>query len=90
MAWTDLLNSNSRLAPKAMSVGPGGPSMTFPTVVGRVDTVEYSETLASWLALTSGITGTGGVIEFDDLSGADTYTTVLPGAGGVGDVTRET
>jgi len=46
--------------------------MTFPTVVGKVYAVEYSESLAAWSVLTSGIAGTGGEVEFSD-----------PSAGGV-------
>jgi hypothetical protein len=66
-AGTDPLDPISRLAVTAMSAGPGGFSMTFPTVAGKVYVVEYSETLAAWSVLTSGIAGTGGVIELNDL-----------------------
>jgi hypothetical protein len=68
MAGTDPLDANSRLAVTAMSAGPGGFSMTFPTVVGKVYAVEYSESLAAWSVLTSGIAGTGGDIQFNDSS----------------------
>jgi hypothetical protein len=42
--------------------------MTFPTVVGKGYAVEYSETLAGWSALTSGIAGTEGDVQFNDPS----------------------
>jgi hypothetical protein len=68
VAGTDPLDPNSRLAVTALQVGPGGFSMSFPTVVGKVYAVEYSDTLAAWSVLASGIEGTGGVIEFNDSS----------------------
>ena len=66
MAGTDPLDPGSLLAVTAMSAGPGGFSMGFPTVVGKVYAVEYSENLAAWSVLTSGIAGTGGEVEFND------------------------
>jgi hypothetical protein len=66
LAGTDPLDPNSRLAVTAVQVGVGGFSMSFPTVAGRVYTVEYSDTLAAWSVLASGIAGTGGMVEFND------------------------
>jgi hypothetical protein len=70
VAGTDPLDPNSRLAVTPLGVGPGGFSMSFPTVVGKVYAVEYSDTLAAWSVLASGIAGTGGAVEFNDPSAA--------------------
>jgi hypothetical protein len=72
IAGADPLDPNSRLAVTASSVGPGGFSMSFPTVAGKVYAVEYSETLAGWSVLLSGIAGTGRLVEFNDPSAAGT------------------
>ncbi len=67
-AGTDPLDPNSRLVVTASVVGPGGFSMIFPTVVGKVYAVEYSENLTAWSVLTSGIAGTGGEAAFNEPS----------------------
>lgn len=67
-AGTDPRDRNSRLEVTSLRAGPHGFLMRFPTVLGRVYAVEYSATLASWSALTSGLPGTGGTVTFNDPS----------------------
>jgi hypothetical protein len=66
LAGTAPLDPTSRLAVTAVQAGPGGFSMSFTTVAGKVYAVEYSDTLGAWSVLASDIAGTGGVLEFND------------------------
>ncbi len=66
VAGTVPLDPKSQLAVTAVNVGPGGFSMPFPTVVGKVYAVEYSENLGAWSVLTSGVAGTGEEAEVND------------------------
>ena len=71
MAGTDPGNVASVLKAASAPDNGGGVKVRFDSVEGRLYRVDYRDTLTSaWIELSSGIAGTGSVIEVVDSSGS--------------------
>jgi hypothetical protein len=66
LAGTNPSDSSSRPGFSVIEVGASGRILSFPTVIGRRYTVQWSEGLDQWFDLLSGIDGTGGLLQVED------------------------